>query len=283
MIRYQTINVDGIKIFYREAGKKESPAILLLHGMPSSSHMFRDLITALSDKFHLIAPDYPGFGNSDCPSVTEFEYSFGNLAKVMERFIELIGLTRFSLYMQDYGGPVGFRIATRHPKWMEALIIQNANAYEEGLGSGFDAIRALWKNRNPETEQKIRDFLKIDATKWQYLAGAGKPENVSPDSWNMDQFFLDRPANDAIQIELEYDYRNNPPRYPEWQAYFRTHQPRTLIVWGKNDPFFTLEGMHAYQRDLKNVQVHLLNAGHFALEEEYEAISNLISRFLEPS
>jgi pimeloyl-ACP methyl ester carboxylesterase len=282
-VYHKTIGVNGRRIFYREAGNKERhPTILPLHGFPSSSHMYRNLINALSDKFHLIAPDYPGFGNSDMPSIKDFSYTFDNLAEVMEQFIRLLKLDekKFSMYVQDYGAPVGFRIASKHPDWIESLIIQNGNAYEEGLGPAFDPIKELWKERTNKTEQAIRDILKPEFTKKQYIDGANNLDKISPDSWNMDQYFLDRTGNAEIQIQLQYDYQNNLKRYPEWHSYFRQHQPPTLVVWGKNDKFFTQEGALAYKRDLKDIEIHFLDSGHFALEEEYGQISDYISAFL---
>ncbi|HYY71688.1 MAG TPA: alpha/beta hydrolase, partial [Nitrososphaeraceae archaeon] len=252
-----------------------------LHGFPSSSHMYRNLIVALQDKFNLIAPDYPGFGNSDNPLSDSFSYTFDNLAKIMEHFIEKMELEKISLYVQDYGAPIGFRIASKHPKKIQSLIIQNGNAYEEGIGSAFDPIRKLWKERTRETEAPIHELLKLKSTKNQYLDGAHRPEKNSPDSWNMDQYFLDRPGNADIQIQLQYDYQNNLKRYEEWHIYFRNYQPPTLIVWGKNDKFFIQEGALAYKRDLKDTEVHLLDTGHFALEEEYETIANRIIDFFK--
>lgn len=280
MSQYKTIKVNGLDIFYREAGPKEAQTVLLLHGFPSSSHYYRNLIATLSDTFHLVAPDYPGFGNSDSPPVNTFEYSFDHLAKVMEKFIQLLGLKRFTLFAQDYGGPVGFRIAARHPEWIEALIIQNSNAYEEGIGKGFDPVKELWKERNEKTEQPLRDVLTPDTVKFLYTSGEPNPEKISPDAWNMDLYFLNLPGRVDIQIGLLYDYQNNLKHYSELQAYFRKHQPPTLVVWGKNDIFFTNEGGTAYKRDLKNIEVHLLDAGHFALEGDLDLIAGHIRGFL---
>ncbi len=280
MIKYNTVNVNGTRIFYREAGNEVgNPAILLLHGFPSSYHMYRNLIPSLSDKFHLIAPDYPGFGNSHMPSIKDFRYTFDNVAYVMEQFIRLLKLDekKFSIYVQDYGAPVGFRIASKHPDWIESLIIQNGNAYEEGLGpAAFELLKEFSKERTDKSEQAIRDILKPEFTKMQYTDGANNVEKISPDSWNMDQYFLDRTGNAEIQIQLQYDYQNNLKRYPEWHSYFRQHQPPTLVVWGKNDKFFTQEGALAYKQDLKNIEVHLLDSGHFA-QEEYSLCRNLTS------
>jgi len=280
MISYRTINMDGLGIFYREAGPPEAPTIVLLHGFPSSSHMYRDLIRALADDFHLVAPDYPGFGNSDSPAVGQFCYTFDHLADVMEQFVQALGLDRFSLYVQDYGAPVGFRLATRHPDWIQAIITQNGNAYDEGLTDFWDPLRAYWGERSEATERPLRSFLQREATVWQYTAGARNPEHISPDAWNMDQAGLDRPGNAALQLELFYDYRSNPPLYLHWHAYFRQYQPPTLVVWGKNDPIFGAAGATAFRRDLKNVEIHLLDTGHFALEEEGDLIAAHIRRFL---
>lgn len=281
MTDYRTITVDGLEIFYREAGPKDAPTILLLHGFPSSSHYYRNLITALSEKYHLVAPDYPGFGNSDSPPLDKFEYSFDNLSEVMEKFIRKVGLNKFSLFVQDYGGPVGFRIAARHPEWIEALIIQNSNAYEEGIGKGFDPVRELWKNRNESTEKPLREVLTHDTVKYLYVNGEPDPAKVSPDAWNMDLYYLNLPGRVDIQIELLYDYQNNLKGYPDLQVYFKKHQPPTLVAWGTNDIFFTNEGGTAYKRDLKNIEVHLLDGGHFTLESHVDVISGHIKRFLD--
>lgn len=279
-ILYKTTKVDNVDIFYREAGSREAPTIVLLHGFPTSSHMFRNLIMRLSDKFHLVAPDYPGFGNSSAPPVDAFDYSFDHLAEIIEKFIQDLQLKRFSIYLQDYGAPIGFRIATKHPDWIEALIIQNGNAYEEGLKDFWIPIKAYWQNRSKENEAALRKFLTIDATKWQYTHGVRNVEAISPDNWLVDQPLLDRPGNDKIQLQLFYSYQTNPPLYPQWHEYFRRHQPPSLIAWGKNDQIFPADGAHPYKRDLKNIDFHLLNTGHFALEEDYELIAELISNFL---
>lgn len=243
--------------------------------------MFRNLIPALASSFHLIAPDYPGFGNSSMPMVTEFDYTFDRLAQVMENFIEAIGLKRYSLYLMDYGAPIGYRIAVRHPERVEALIVQNGNAYEEGLGEFWEPLKAYWHNRTPENADKLRQFLTLDATKWQYTHGVRNLEAISPDNWSIDQALLDRPGNQDIQLALFYSYGSNPPLYSQWQEYFRRYQPPTLIVWGKNDPIFPYEGAYPYKRDLPNLEFHLLDTGHFALEEEGEAIASYIKHFLE--
>ena len=281
-IRHKTIEVDGLEIFYREAGLDKAPTILLLHGFPTSSHMFRNLIPALSDKFHLVAPDYPGFGNSSMPKVDEFDYTFDHFAEVIDSFIEKLGLKTYSLYVMDYGAPVGYRIAAKHPERVESLIVQNGNAYEEGLMEFWDPIKAYWKEKSKENADVLKNnLLTIEATKWQYTNGVRDPETIAPDNWFHDQYLMDRPGNKDIQLQMFYDYGSNPPLYPEWQAYFREYQPPTLIVWGKNDYIFPAEGAHPYKRDLKNVEFHLLDTGHFALEEDGDFIAGVIRDFLE--
>lgn len=280
-VTYNTVNVNGLDIFYREAGPKDAPVVLLLHGFPSSSHMFRDLIPALADKYHVVAPDYPGFGNSSQPSTAEFEYTFDNLARVVDQFTQTLGLKKFTIYVQDYGAPVGYRIASTQPERIQGIIVQNGNAYLEGLPDGFWApLKEYWKNPTPELRTKLEGFLTLDVTKWQYLHGARDAKNISPDAWQNDQSTLDRPGNRDIQIALFKDYGSNPPLYPQWQAYFRTHQPPTLIVWGKNDQIFPAAGAEPYKRDLKNIDFNLLDTGHFALEEEGELIAQKIRAFL---
>ena len=279
-MKNQTITVDGQTIFYREAGDKEKPTILLLHGFPTSSHMFRNVIPALADKFHLVAPDYPGFGYSSMPPVDTFEYTFDHLAEIVDKFVTQIGLERYSLYVMDYGAPVGYRIAVKHPEKIEALIVQNGNAYDEGLGEFWEPLRAYWSDPTEKNKNALKKFLTLEATKWQYTHGVKDENAISPDNWIHDQMLLDRPGNNEIQLQLFYDYKSNPPLYPQWQEYFRKYQPPTLVVWGRNDIIFPKEGAIPYQRDLENVQIHLLNTGHFALEEEGEQIAELISRFL---
>ena len=280
-VRYRTVKVDGLDIFYREAGPPDAPAVLLLHGFPTSSHMFRNLIPALSDKWRVIAPDYPGFGNSSMPSVDEFEYTFDRLAEVIDEFTDKVGLETYSMYVMDYGAPVGFRLATKHPERIESLIVQNGNAYEEGLLDFWDPIKAYWADKTTEKADALRGLFTIDATKWQYTHGVRDPEAISPDNWNMDQPLLDRPGNSEIQLALFYSYGSNPPLYPAWQEYLRTYQPPTLIVWGANDPIFPAEGAHPYKRDLEDIEFHLLDTGHFALEEDGETIARLMRSFLE--
>ena len=280
-VLHRTVKIDGLDIFYREAGPKDAPTVLLLHGFPTSSHMFRNLIPALADKYHVVAPDYPGFGNSSAPSAEEFDYTFDNLAKVIERFTEQIGLKKYSIYLMDYGAPVGFRLAAKHPGRVEALIVQNGNAYDEGIANDFwEPIKAYWKDRTPDRGDKLRSLLTLDATKWQYTHGVRNVESISPDTWGHVQPLLDRPGNQEIQLALFYSYGSNPPLYPKWQEYLRTHQPPTLIVWGKNDLIFPAAGAYPYKRDLKNVDFHLLDTGHFALEEDAEKIAELMRTFL---
>jgi pimeloyl-ACP methyl ester carboxylesterase len=280
LVQYKTVNINNMNIFYREAGNTSNPTILLLHGFPSSSHMYRNLINNLMDEYHIIAPDYPGFGNSDHPRMDEFEYTFDSVALLINEFVEKLKLEKFSIYVQDYGAPVGFRLATKHPERIQAIITQNGNAYEEGLLSAWDPIRTYWEVPTEENRNNLKAFLSLDATKYQYTHGTRNPDQVSPDTWNMDQFFLDRPGNKDIQLALLYDYRNNVKLYPSWQEYFRTYQPPTLVAWGKNDDFFGPEGALAYQRDIKDCEVHLLNTGHFALEEDLDVITKLIKQFL---
>ncbi|MBV4357011.1 alpha/beta fold hydrolase [Pinibacter aurantiacus] len=279
-VRYKTVNIEGVKIFYREAGNPDAPTILLLHGFPSSSHMYRDLINDLSDEFHLIAPDYPGFGNSDMPSRSEYSYTFDNLSVTIEKFIDALQLQRFALFMQDFGAPVGYRIALRRPELIEALLIQNANAYEEGLGPATEDGQRLWANRNETTEAPMRQMMSLEGTMMQYLDGAEDPSRISPDAYHYDQYFLEREGNKDIQVDLLYDYRNNITQYPQWQEYLKTNQPPALITWGKNDALFTAAGAIAYKKDLPDAELHLLNTGHFALEEFHFEIAKLIKSFL---
>ena len=278
---YNTVTVNDLDLFYREAGPEDAPTLLLLHGFPTSSHMFRDLIPRLADKYHVVAPDYPGFGYSSMPDVSEFDYSFANLAEVMDGFTQALGLESYSLYVMDYGAPVGLRLALKHPERVESLIVQNGNAYEEGLLEFWNPIKAYWADRNAETEAPLRDILTLEGTKWQYTHGTRNPESISPDTWTLDYARMTRPGNKNIQLQLFYDYRTNVPLYPEFQAYFREHQPPTLVVWGEHDFIFPAEGAVPYAGDLENVETHLLNTGHFALEEEAHTIASLMLDFLE--
>lgn len=284
MTTYHHANVREKKIFYREAGSKDSPTIVLLHGFPSSSHMFRDLIPQLADKFHVIAPDYLGFGYSDAPTAEEFEYTFDNLAAHVEDLLfKNLGLKQFSIYVQDYGAPVGYRIASKHPDAIQSIVVQNGNAYEEGIGGAFDPMKPFWANRNSETEKPVRSLLTKETTIFQYTHGVANPDRISPDSYTVDQFFLDRPGNDAIQLDLLYNYPSNVALYERWHEYFRNRQPRMLILWGKNDPFFTVEGAKAYQRDLPNAELHLIDTGHFALEDFSGFIAERMRKFFAQS
>lgn len=278
---YRTIKIEHLDIFYREAGAKDSPTILLLHGFPTSSHMFRNLIPMLAEKFHVVAPDYPGYGRSSTPSVADFQYSFDNLARIMDQFTEALKLDKFSLYVMDYGAPIGYRIAAQHPERIQALVVQNGNAYDEGLDNDFwKPIKAFWKNKSEENAAPLKPLFELDATKWQYHTGVRNLEAISPDAWLHDQAGMDRPGNKDIQLELFYSYGSNPQHYPKWQEYFRKHQPPMLIVWGKNDQIFPPAGAEPYKRDLKNLEFHLLDTGHFALEEDGEVIGNLMNEFL---
>jgi pimeloyl-ACP methyl ester carboxylesterase len=281
MTTYNRVSVKGLEVFYREAGPKDAPTIVLLHGFPSSSHMFRELIPRLADRFHVIAPDYIGFGYSAQPAATELQYTFDNLTEYVEKLLfDVIGLRKFSIYVQDYGSPVGFRIASRHPEAIEGIVIQNGNAYVEGISSAFEPLKPFWANRNAETEKPVRALLTAETTRFQYTHGAKDLKSISPDSYTFDQLFLDRSGNDAIQLDLFHDYPSNVALYDEWHRYFRDKQPRTLIVWGQNDPFFTVDGAKAFLTDLPNAELHLLDAGHFALEEEGELIAERIREFL---
>jgi pimeloyl-ACP methyl ester carboxylesterase len=280
-IFHRTVKIEDVDIFYREAGDKNNPTILLMHGFPTDSHMFRNLIPMLSDKFHVIAPDYPGYGQSSAPSVKDFEYSFDHLARIMDKFTEELKLKKFSLYVMDYGAPIGFRIAAKHPERIQALVVQNGNAYEEGLDNDFwKPFRPFWKDKSEANGAPLKPLFELDATKWQYYTGVRNPESISPDGWVHDQAGMDRPGNKEIQLELFYSYGSNPPLYPQWQEYFRTHQPPMLIIWGKNDQIFPAAGAEPYKRDLKNLEFHLLDTGHFALEEDGEKMGNLINEFL---
>jgi len=277
---HRTIEIDGLDIFYREAGSRDNPTVLLLHGFPTSSHMFRKLVPALADSYHVIAPDYPGYGQSSMPSVDEFDYSFDRFADLIETFTEKLELNRYSLYLMDYGAPVGFRLAAKHPERVDSLIIQNGNAYEEGLRDFWKPLKAYWANRTPKNAEALVGLLTLEATKWQYTHGTRQPETISPDNWAVDQPLLDREGNQAIQLQMFFDYASNPPLYPSWQKYLSVHQPPTLIVWGKNDHIFPAEGAHPYKQHLKNLEFHLLDTGHFALEEDGEQIAKLMRAFL---
>jgi pimeloyl-ACP methyl ester carboxylesterase len=279
-VTYRTASVDGLKVFYREAGDSKAPAVLLLHGFPTSSHMYRDLIPALADRYRVVAPDLPGFGFTDSPDRTGFKYSFDHLADVTERFTEVVGLQQYALYVFDYGAPIGFRLAVRHPNRISALISQNGNAYLEGLSDGWNPIQAYWKNPSPENRAALRAFLKPDTTKGQYSHGVPNPERLSPDAWTLDSALLARPGNDEIQLDLFGDYQSNIALYPKFQEYLHTRRPPLLAVWGKNDPFFLPAGAEAFRRDVPDAEIHLLDAGHFALESQGPEIAAIIRDFL---
>lgn len=302
-VAYRTVTIDDVDIFYREAGDPQKPTLLLLHGFPTSSHMFRDLIAELADEYHLVAPDYPGYGFSSMPAVDDFDYSFDNMARIIEKFVDVVGLDHYSLYLMDYGAPVGFRLATSQPDRIDTLIVQNGNAYIEGIDNDFwEPIREYWKDRRavnkgldnpwwtnvknafqqPEmvNEDALRFLLTLGATKWQYTNGVPDVEAVSPDTWGHVQPLLDREGNQEIQLQMFYSYGSNPPLYPAWQEYLRTHQPPTLIVWGEHDEIFPAAGAHPYKRDLENLEYHLLDTGHFALETHGQEIADLMRDFL---
>lgn len=278
---YRSIEIDGLEIAYREAGSPEAPTLLLLHGFPTSSHMFRNLIPALADQFHLVAPDYPGFGASSMPAVDEFDYSFDRFAEIIEKFTDALSLDRYSLYLMDYGAPVGFRLATSRPERVESLIIQNGNAYDEGLRDFWKPLKQYWADKSEANAKTLKDsFLNLGATQWQYTHGVQDESRISPDDWFHDQYLLDRPGNREIQTEMFWSYGTNPPLYPAWQAYLREHQPPTLIVWGKNDYIFPAEGAEPYKRDLRELEFHLRDAGHFVLEDQLETVAGLMRDFL---
>ncbi|HEV7776639.1 MAG TPA: alpha/beta fold hydrolase [Luteibacter sp.] len=279
-VTYRTANVDGLDIAYREAGRADAPTLLLLHGFPSSSHMFRDLIPALADRFHLVAPDLPGFGRSSMPGHTEFKYSFDHLAEVISTFTEVIGLKKFGIYIFDYGSPVGLRLALKHPERITSIISQNGNAYEEGLSEGWNPIQAYWKDPSAKNRDAIRAFLKPETTYWQYTHGVPDTSLVSPDGYGLDNFYLARPGADDVQLDLFLDYASNVAMYPQFHAYFKKHQPPLLAIWGKNDPFFLPPGAEAFKRDLPKAEVQFLDTGHFALETHHDAIAKAIGKFL---
>lgn len=281
MTTYHHALVDGHRIFYREAGPKDASALLLLHGFPTSSHMFRNLIPELADRYHVIAPDFPGFGFSDARDRKSFHYTFEEIARVIDRFTETIGLDRFAMYIFDYGAPVGLRLALAHPERITAIISQNGNAYEEGLSQGWNPIQKYWKEPTAANRAALRDLLTLDATKSQYLHGVADETLVAPEAYHLDDALLARPGNDEIQLDLFLDYATNVALYPRFQEYFRTRRPPLLAVWGKNDPFFLPEGAEAYRRDNPNAEVHFFDTGHFALETHNREIASAIRAFLD--
>ena len=278
--RHLLVEVGGVKISYREAGADISPALLLLHGFPTSSHMFRDLIPPLADKYRVIAPDLPGFGFSEAPDRAQFRYTFDHLADVIDRFTTVAGLARYAIYVFDYGAPVGFRLATRHPERITAIISQNGNAYEEGLSEGWNPIQRYWTEPTSKNREALRNFLTPEATKWQYTHGVQDESLVAPESYTLDSALLARPGNDEIQLDLFLDYASNVALYPRFQEYFRTHRPPLLAVWGKNDPFFLPSGAEAFRRDIPGAVVRFFDAGHFALETHAKEIATEIREFL---
>ena len=279
-INYRKADVDGLKIFYREAGRVGAPQLLLLHGFPSASHMFRDLIPLLADRFHIVAPDLPGFGQSDMPARSNFTYTFDHIAGVIDRFTEVLGLKRFAMYVFDYGAPTGFRIAAKHPDRIAAIVSQNGNAYEEGLSEGWNPIRAYWQEPSKGNRKALRAFLSPEATRWQYTHGVADETAVSPDGQSLDNLYLARSGADEVQLDLFGDYKSNVALYPTFQNYFRTHRPPFLAVWGKNDPFFLPPGAEAFKRDMPDAVVRFLDTGHFALETHAAEIAEAMRDFL---
>ncbi len=277
---HRTAMIDGVNIFYREAGPPEAPVLLLLHGFPTSSHMFRNLIPALADRHHVLAPDYPGYGQSDMPDRAGFKYTFDRFAELVDGLLDHLGVKRFAMYVMDYGAPVGWRLALKHPERVTGLIVQNGNAYEEGLKEFWDPIKAYWADGSLARREALRILVAPETTKFQYTDGVADVSRVSPDNWIHDQALLDRPGNAEIQLDLFYDYLTNLPLYPVVQAYFREHKPPTLIVWGKNDKIFPAEGAHPYKRDLPDAELHLIDTGHFALEDKADEMVPLIRDFL---
>jgi pimeloyl-ACP methyl ester carboxylesterase len=282
-IFYRTLNVDGLKIFYREAGPQDAPVVLLLHGFPSSSHMFRNLIPMLANKYHVVAPDFPGYGESSAPSVSDFEYSFERLATVTEKFSEKLNLSSYALYLSDIGASIGFRLAVMHPDRVTAMIVQNGDAHVEAINKEFaKGLFDYWNNKNEKNTQDLLDWLlTIEGTKWHYLHGVRDPSKISPDNWVIDQANQDRPGNKDIQLAILYNAKRNLDAYAVWQDYFREQRPPMLITWGKNDGIFTVEGAELFKRDLPTAELHFFDTGHFALEEDIDRIGPLIHKFLE--
>lgn len=276
-ISYRTINVDGVKVFYREAGSPGTPKLLLLHGFPTSGHMFRDLIPSLADRYHIIAPDLPGFGQTDLPGR---DHSFDSIAETIDRFTEIVGFDRYAVYVFDYGAPTGFRLAVKHPERITAIISQNGNAYEEGLSEGWNPIQAYWRDASDENRNALKAFLEPESIAWQYTHGVPDTARVSPDGYSLDSFYLTRPGAETVQLDLMGDYKSNVALYPTFQTYFRTHKPRFLAVWGKNDPFFLPPGAEAFRRDIPDAVIKFFDTGHFALETHAAEIAAEIRDFL---
>ena len=279
-IKYHAVEIDALKVFYREAGAPGAPKLLLLHGFPSAGHMFRDLIPLLADRFHIVAPDLPGFGQSDMPSPSQFKYTFDNIARVIDRFTEVVGFDRFAVYVFDYGAPTGFRLAAWHPERITGIISQNGNAYREGLSDGWNPIRAYWEDPSAVNRNALRTFLAPETTRWQYTHGVPDSAVVSPDGMSLDNFYLARPGADEVQLDLFGDYKSNITLYPAFQDYFRTHKPRFLAVWGKHDPFFLPAGANAFKRDIPLADIRFFDTGHFALETHAEPIALAMREFL---
>ncbi len=281
VVHYRSATIDGVKVFYREAGPADGPVVLLLHGFPTSSHMFRNLIPQLADRYRVIAPDYPGFGQSDAPDHTKFAYTFAHYADLVDGLMGQLNASRYAMYVMDYGAPVGYRLALKHPERVSGLIVQNGNAYDEGLREFWNPIKAYWASGAQKDREALNGLVTLDTTKFQYTDGVKDLTRVSPDNWVQDQALLDRPGNRDIQLDLFYDYRTNVPLYPSFQAFFRQYKPATLIVWGKNDKIFPAEGASPYLRDLPDAELHLLDTGHFALEDKLDEMGPLIRSFLD--
>lgn len=278
--KFKTEHVDGINIAYREAGDNKKPSLLLLHGYPSSSHQYRKVFNRLANKYHLIAPDYPGFGHSDFPAPDQYDYTFDNISKTINSFLEKLEIDNYSIVMQDYGAPVGFRIALAHPERVTAIITQNGNAYEEGIGEAWKPIKKLWANRTKENEEGLLEAFSLEGLKWNYTHGTQDVESINPDCWHLDYLRMQRPYAKKINIELWYDYQNNLKQYPQWQEYLREHQPPILVVWGKNDEYFPESGAAAFKKDSKNIEYHIYDTGHFAMEEYGDKIIDEIEKFM---
>jgi pimeloyl-ACP methyl ester carboxylesterase len=281
VVHHRTMEIDGVEIFYREAGPAHGPVVLLLHGFPTSSHMFRKLIPLLADSYRVIAPDYPGYGHSAAPDHASFAYTFAHYADLVDELVEQLGATRYAMYVMDYGAPVGYRLALKHPERVTGLIVQNGNAYEEGLKAFWDPIKAYWAEDTPTRREALNTLLTIETTIFQYTDGVRDVSRVDPDNWTHDQALLDRPGNRDIQLDLFRDYGSNVPLYPQFQAFFREHRPPTLIVWGKNDYIFPADGAGPYLRDLPDAEIHMLDTGHFALEDKLDTMVPLIRDFLD--
>lgn len=282
VIHYKSTSIDGVKVFYREAGPVGAPVVLLLHGFPTSSHMFRNLIPLLADRYHVIAPDYPGYGQSDAPDPTQFAYTFAHQADIIDKLVTQLGATRYAMYVMDYGAPIGYRLALKHPERVSGLIVQNGNAYTEGLQAPFwDPIKVYWGDRSQKNRDALNGLVTLNITKFQYTDGMGEVARISPDNWVHDQALLDRPGNRDIQLDMLGDYGANVPLYPQFQAFFRKYQPPTIIVWGKNDTIFPEAGAHPYLRDLPKAEIHILDSGHFALEDRLHVMAPLIRDFLD--